>query len=486
LLTLALERNAAAAGNLLTEHQPCGLAVTRVGHNERKIMPPVVRFAPSPTGRIHIGNARTALINFLFVTKDRGRFILRFDDTDLARSREEYAEAIETDLKWLGITPDRIVRQSQRVGLYDAAAAKLRSMGRLYPCYETAEELERRRKRQQGRGLPPIYDRAALALSEAERQALEAQGRRPHWRFLLEHQVIHWNDLVRGDSHIDAASLSDPVLVREDGTYLYTLPSVVDDLDLKVSHIIRGEDHVTNTAVQIQLFEVLGGAGAAPVFGHHNLLTTASGEGLSKRSGALSIGTLRDEGIETLAVAACAVLTGTSDAVHPVQSLDELAAAFDFSHVSRNQARFDPAELKTLSARTLHQMSFAAARARLAAAGIDGPKAEPFWLAVRGNLETFADTKIWWDVVAGPVEPRIEEAGFIAAARQALPDEPWDQTTWGQWTNLLKASTGQKGRALFHPLRLALTGREQGPELAHLLPLIGRVKAEARLSGHAA
>ncbi|HEY0145304.1 MAG TPA: glutamate--tRNA ligase, partial [Methylovirgula sp.] len=429
-------------------------------------------------------NARTALINFLFVTKDRGRFILRFDDTDLVRSREEYALSIENDLKWLGIVPDAIVRQSQRFELYDAAAEKLRSVGRLYPCYETAEELERRRKRQQARGLPPIYDRAALSLTAEDRVALEAQGRKPHWRFLLDHTIIRWNDLVRGDSHIDSASLSDPVLVREDETYLYTLPSFVDDLDLKISHIIRGEDHVTNTAVQIQLFEALGGA--VPVFGHHNLLTTVSGEGLSKRSGALSIGTLRDEGIESLAAAAFAVLTGTSDAVHPVQSLNELAADFDFSHVSRNQAKFDPAELKSLSARTLHQMSFEAAEARLVAVGIEGPKAAYFWLAVRGNLEIFADVADWWGVVAGEIKPAIEDADFIAAARETLPAEPWDQATWSAWTNALKVRTNRKGRPLFHPLRLALTGREQGPELAGLLPLIGRAKAEARLSGHAA
>jgi glutamyl-tRNA synthetase len=321
-------------------------------------------------------------------------------------------------------------------------------------------------------------------LTAEDRAALEAQGRKPHWRFLLDHTIIRWNDLVRGDSHIDPGSLSDPVLVREDETYLYTLPSVVDDIDLEISHIIRGEDHVTNTAVQIQLFEALGGA--VPVFGHHNLLTTVSGEGLSKRSGALSIGTLRDEGIESLAVAAFAVLTGTSDAVHPVQSLNELAADFDFSHVSRNQAKFDPAELKSLSARTLHQMSFEAVEDRLAAAGIEGPKTEPFWLAVRGNLEIFADVADWWSVVAGEIKPAIEDADFVAAARETLPAEPWDQATWSAWTNALKARTNRKGRPLFHPLRLALTGREQGPELAGLLPLIGRAKAEARLSGHAA
>ena len=448
--------------------------------------PPIVRFAPSPTGRIHIGNARTALMNFLFAKKQHGHFILRFDDTDVARSKEEYAASIEFDLAWLGISPDRVVRQSLRFSLYQAAAEKLRAVGRLYPAYETAEELERRRRRQQARGLPPIYDRAALELTAAERARLEAEGRRPHWRFKLDHTVIRWDDLVRGESHIDSASLSDPVLLREDGTYLYTLPSVVDDIDLKVTHIIRGEDHVTNTAVQIQLFEALAGQGAAPLFGHHNLLTAASGEGLSKRSGALSIAALREEGIEPLAVAACAVLTGTSNSVHPVHSLDELAASLDLSHVSRTQARFDLEELRSLSARTLHHMSFEDAWERLTALGIAGPKAEDFWLAVRGNLSTFHEIVDWWDVVAGEIEPSVEDTDVLAAARETLPEEPWDAATFGRWTALLRERTNRKGKALFHPLRLALTGREQGPELAALLPLIGRVKAEARLSGRAA
>jgi glutamyl-tRNA synthetase len=445
---------------------------------------PIVRFAPSPTGRIHIGNARTALMNFLFAKKQHGRFILRFDDTDVARSKEEYAESIEFDLKWLGISPDALVRQSQRFALYEAAAAKLRANGRLYPAYETAEELERRRRRQQARGLPPIYDRAALELTAAERARLTAAGRRPHWRFKLDPTIVRWDDLVRGESHIDCASLSDPVLLREDGTYLYTLPSVVDDIDLKISHIIRGEDHVTNTAVQIQIFEAL--EGAQPLFGHHNLLTSASGEGLSKRSGALSIAALREEGIEPLALAACAVLTGTSDSVHPVHSLNDLAAALDLSHVSRTQARFDPAELRALSARTLHQMSFEDARGRLAAAGIAGPKAEDFWLAVRGNLAVFDEVADWWQVVAGEIEPGVEDADVLAAARATLPEEPWDAATFARWTDSLKERVQRKGKALYHPLRLALTGREQGPELAALLPLIGRVKAEARLSGRAA
>jgi glutamyl-tRNA synthetase len=447
---------------------------------------PIVRFAPSPTGRIHIGNARPALMNFLFARKHHGQFILRFDDTDLERSKEEYAQAIEVDLAWLGIHPDVVVRQSQRFSLYDAASAALRTAARLYPCFETAEELDRKRKRQQARGLPPIYDRAALELSADDIARFEAAGRRPHWRFRLDPAIVRWNDLVRGESHIDCASLSDPVLIREDGSYLYTLPSVVDDIDLKVSHIIRGEDHVTNTAVQIQVFLALAGAVPVPVFAHHNLLTTASGEGLSKRTGALSVGDLREAGIEPLALAACAVLTGTSDSVHPVQSLDELVAIFDLSHVSRNQARFDQTELGTLSARTLHQAPFESMRDRLASHDITGFKAQAFWLAVRANLSTFIEVLDWWRVVEGEIEPRIEEPEFLAVAQDLLPQEPWDEKTLGAWVEAVKARTQRKGRALFHPLRLALTGRDQGPELAALLPLIGRLKALARLSGRVA
>ena len=444
---------------------------------------PIVRFAPSPTGRIHLGNARTALLNALFARKAAGRFILRFDDTDAERSRQEYAEAIVDDLDWLGITPAVVVRQSDRFALYAAAADRLRAAGRLYPAYESADELDRRRKRQQARGLPPIYDRAALALSGSDRARLEAEGRRPHWRFRLDTVVVAWTDLVRGESRIDCASLSDPVLIREDGTYLYTLPSVVDDLDLAVTHVIRGEDHVTNTAVQVQLFEALGGA--APLFGHHNLLTTASGEGLSKRSGALSIGGLREAGIEPLAVAALAVLTGSSDAVQPMASLDDLAAIVDFTHISRNPARFDPAELAALSARTLHILPFGAVAERLETAGVAGPLAEPFWLAVRGNLAAFADIDQWWSVVRGPIEPVVEDALFLAAAAELLPPEPWDAQVWALWTGQVRAATARKGKALFHPLRLALTGNETGPALAALLPLIGYARASARLSGRA-
>ena len=438
-----------------------------------------VRFAPSPTGRIHIGNARTALVNWLYARKRGGRFLLRFDDTDLERSKREYADEIERDLSWLGVTPDAVYRQSERGALYDAAADRLRAAGRFYPAYETADELDRRRKRQQALGRPPIYDRAALKLTADERAALEAQGRKPHWRFKLAPTVVRWNDLVRGDSHIDCASLSDPVLQREDGSYLYTLTSVVDDIDLGITHIIRGEDHVTNTAVQMQIFEALGGA--VPGFGHHNLLVDASGEGLSKRTGSLSIRSLREDGVEPLAAAALAVLVGTSNAVRPVQSLEELAEMFEPSQISHASARFDPAELKALSARTLRETPYARLADRLQPLGVD----EPTWLAIRGNIDKLDEARLWREVIEGPVTPVIEDAAFVELAAGLLPPAPWDARTWGAWTNEVKRVSGRKGRELYHPLRLALTGRDSGPELAQLLPLIGWAKASARLSGRA-
>jgi glutamyl-tRNA synthetase len=443
---------------------------------------PLVRFAPSPTGYLHIGNARPALFNWLFARRHGGRFLLRYDDTDLARSKPEFAEAIPEDLGWLGIVPDLVIRQSDRLAIYDAAADTLRAAGRLYPCYETADELDRRRKRQLARGLPPVYDRAALKLTAEQRATLEAEGRKPHWRFLLEAREVAWDDLVRGASHVDCASLSDPVLVREDGSYLYTLPSVVDDAELGVTHVIRGEDHVTNTAVQIQIFEALGSG--VPVFGHHNLLTTASGEGLSKRLGHLSLRGLRESGVEALAVAALAVLVGSSDAVRPVSSLDELAGLVELAHVSRAPAKFDEHELEALSARTLHQLPYEAVAERLKALGVEG--GEAFWLAVRGNLAKLAEAKGWWQVVRGPLAPVVADPAFAATAASLLPPEPFDATTWKSWTQGVGAATGAKGKALFMPLRLALTGLEHGPELAALLPLIGRDKALKRLAGEVA
>lgn len=443
---------------------------------------PKVRFAPSPTGLIHIGNARTALMNALFARREGGTFVLRFDDTDKARSREEYAQAIARDLAWLGIAPDETVRQSDRTALHDEAAERLRAAGRLYPCYETQDELERRRKRQLARGLPPIYDRAALALTEEDRTKLEAEGRKPHWRFKLDPVEIVWNDLVRGECRVDCASLSDPVLVREDGAYLYTLPSVVDDAEMGITHVIRGEDHVTNTAVQIQIFTALGAP--SPAFAHHNLLTTASGEGLSKRLGHLSLSALRETGYEPLAVAALAVLVGTSEAVRPVADIDALAALVDFSGISRSPAKFDEHELENLNARIVHEMPFEAARERLEALGVGGGAA--FWDAVRGNLSRLPEAALWWPVVTGPVAPVIEDAAFCETAAGLFPEGPVDGATWGAWTQALKAATGRKGRALFMPLRLALTGRDHGPELAPLLPLIGADACLKRLRGESA
>jgi glutamyl-tRNA synthetase len=445
-------------------------------------MPVKVRFAPSPTGRLHIGNIRSAVFNWLFARREGGVFVLRFDDTDLERSKEEYVEGIRQDLTWLGLSWDEEFRQSDRLAFYQETAEKLKKAGRLYPCYETAEELERRRKRQMARGKPPVYDRAALQLTETEKQELEAEGRKPHWRFLLEHRPTGWDDLVRGPQEIDAASVSDPVLIRADGTPLYTFTSVADDAETGVTHIIRGEDHVTNTAVQLQIFEALGAK--APVFAHNNLLIGAQGEALSKRLGSLSIAGLREEGFEPLAVMTHAALIGTSEALHPQESLDALAKLFDFGKISRAPARFDSEELKGLNAKMLHATPFADVKDRLAARGIDG--GEAFWLAVRANLEIFPDVDRWWAIVRGPVDPVIEDAALCEKALAVLPPEPWDQTTWSNWTGAVKQATGAKGRGLFHPLRLALTGLERGPELKDLLPLIGHDRAAARLGGKSA
>ena len=442
-----------------------------------------LRFAPSPTGMLHVGNARVALINWLFARSQGGHFILRYDDTDTERSKPEFAQAIARDLQWLGATWDSDARQSDRLEQYEQAAAKLRAAGRLYPCYETPEELETKRKLQLARHKPPVYDRSALKLTDADKAALEAEGRRPHWRFLLDHEDVRWDDLVRGDSHAHAASLSDPVMIRADGSFLYTLPSVVDDIDMGVTHVVRGEDHVTNTAPQIQLFKALGAV--PPTFAHLALLTGADGQGLSKRLGSASLSDLRDEGIEPLALASLLSRMGTSQAVELAADMAELAQEFTFERISRASPRFDPRELDHLNAKRLHGLDWTEASARLAASGISG--ASPaFWEAIRGNLTRFAQAQDWWQVVTGPCAPVIEDAGFAAQALAVLPPEPWDQETWGKWTALVKEATGAKGKGLFHPLRLALTGRENGPELKNLLPLIGREKTVARLSGTSA
>ncbi|MDE1986664.1 MAG: glutamate--tRNA ligase [Alphaproteobacteria bacterium] len=441
-----------------------------------------VRFAPSPTGLLHVGNARTALLNFLFAKKAGGKFLLRIDDTDGERSKPEYEAAIIEDLGWLGIAHDLFARQSERADAHRVAAEKLKVAGLLYPCYETQLELDRRRQRQIASGRPPVYDRAALKLTDEDRAKLEAQGRKAHWRFRLSQSKVRWRDLIRGEVEIDTAHLSDPVLIREDGRFLYTLPSVTDDVDFQITHIIRGEDHVTNTAVQIEIFEALGAA--VPAFAHHPLLVGAGGEALSKRLGSLSLRLLREDGIEPMAADSYLAKTGTSDAVTPHAVLDELIAEFAVEKIGRAPAHFDPAELSNLNAKLLHTLPFGAVAARLTAAGIDGGAA--FWDTAKPNLTRFSEIGDLWTLVKGPLAPVVENAPLIAKAAEILPPEPWDEATWSSWTKAVAVATGAKGRELYHPLRLALTGREHGPELKKLLPLIGRAKALARLQGETA
>jgi glutamyl-tRNA synthetase len=442
----------------------------------------IVRFAPSPTGLLHVGNARTAMLNWLFARKEGGKFLLRIDDTDTERSKPEYERAILEDLAWLRLTHDGFARQSERSDAYQAAAERLKASGRLYPGYESADELERRRKRQIAMHRPPVYDRAALKLTTEERARLESEGRKPHWRFKLSQTKVRWRDLMRGDVEIDTAHLSDPVLIREDGRFLYTLPSVVDDVDFAITHIVRGEDHVTNTAVQIEIFEALGASVAT--FAHFPLLVGVGGEALSKRIGSLSLQEIRADEIEPLALASYLAKTGTSDPIELRPSLEVLVKEFDFAKVARAPAQFDPAELKGLNAKLLHSLSYTDVQERLAAIGI--PSSEAFWEAVKANLTHLSDAKDLWTLVAGPVTPAIEDAALVANAAELLPPEPWDETTWSAWTKAVSEATGAKGRALFHPLRLALTGRESGPEMKKLLPLIGRERAFSRLNGRPA
>jgi glutamyl-tRNA synthetase len=442
-----------------------------------------VRFAPSPTGRLHVGNIYIALHNWLYARKAGGEFLLRLDDTDRERSTEDFANGIKTDLEWLGLNWNLFDRQSQRLSIYDEAAERLREGSRLYPCYESAEELGLKRKVRLSQGKPPIYDRAALKLTDADRAKLEAEGKRPHWRFKLEPRRIEWNDLVRGPQHIDETSQSDPVLVREDGSYLYTLPSVVDDIEFAITHVMRGNDHVTNTATQIQIFEALGAT--APTFAHLPLLVDAAGEGLSKRLGSLSIGQMRDEGLEPMAINAYLAKIGTGDPAIPARGLDDLLPDHDLSKFGKSSPRFDPGELKHFNATLLHHLPFEEARRHLAARGLS--HVDPaVWDVARTNVEKLEDVAVWQSVVKGPVTPAIADTDFAAKAAELLPPEPWNAETWSAWTNAVKNATGRKGKELFMPLRQALTASDHGPELKLLLPLIGRERALKRLRGETA
>ncbi len=435
----------------------------------------VTRFAPSPTGFLHIGNLRTALHNWMFAKKAGGRFLLRIDDTDAQRSEERFVDAIRRDLAWLGLVPDGEERQSARFDRYEAVFAEMVASGRIYPAYETPEELDLRRKILAGRGLPPVYDRAALKLTDDDRARFEAEGRRPHWRFRLEAEPIEWDDMVRGSQKFDGSLLSDPVVRRADGSWLYLLPSVIDDADMGVTHVVRGEDHVSNTATQMQMFAAMGAV--PPAFAHEALLVGNEGK-LSKRLGSLGVEHFREAGIEPEAVVALLARLGTSDPVEAVVDPAPLIAAFDLGRFGRAPARFDEAELAQVNARIVHQLPYERVADKLPA-GMDAAA----WEAVRGNLERVADAADWWRVVTGPVDalPVAEEdRAFLTRAAEVAAGLDWADP-WGQLTSALKAETGRKGKALFLPLRRALTGMDHGPDMAALLPLIGRERAVERL-----
>jgi glutamyl-tRNA synthetase len=429
----------------------------------------VTRFAPSPTGLLHVGNLRTALMNWLIARQAGGTFILRLDDTDAERSKPEFADAIRRDLEWLGLGWDRLERQSDRLERYHAAAERLRGEGRLYEVFETAEELELRRRRQMAEGRPPVYDRAALRLKEVERDALRAE-RPGYWRYLLEEERVSWEDGILGPVSVDAASLSDPVLIRGDGQVLYTLASVVDDVEMGVTDVVRGADHVTNTAVQVQIMAALGAV--PPRFAHHSLLTGPGGEALSKRLGALSLAELRAEGVEPMALLSLMARLGTSDPVEPRATPDGLVAGFDLSRYGAAPVRFDPDELRALSAKVLHGLDYPAVAGDLAALGVDRPEA--FWDAVRENVATRGEIADWWALARDGAVPAVaeEDRGFVAEAAALLPPPPWDEGTWGAWTAAVKAATGRKGGALFRPLRRWLTGRDAGPDMGRLMPFL--------------
>ncbi|MEM9839521.1 MAG: glutamate--tRNA ligase [Pseudomonadota bacterium] len=446
-----------------------------------------VRFAPSPTGKLHVGNIRAALFNVLFAKGQGGTFLLRSDDTDQARSTTEYEEGIQRDLKWLGLEWQEFARQSERFSVYDDVAEHLKAEGLLYPCYETADELDRKRKLQRARGLPPVYDRAALELTEKDIAELEAEGRKPHWRYKLKQSEVRWNDLIRGDVAFDTGTMSDPVLIREDGGYLYTLPSCIDDVDFAVTHVVRGEDHVTNTAAQIEIFEAIiayRGEGALPTFAHHSLLVGKDGEGLSKRLGSLSIEGMREEGIEAAAITSLLARLGTSQPVEPVLDIDALAEGFSFDILGRAPARFDLDELKLLNAKVLHETPYTRVEKRLEKLGVS----LPLWNAVRGNLDQLSDAALWREVTEGEIDPVIddEDKEFCAVAAAKVANVSADAEGWSALTSALKSETGRKGKGLFMPLRKAMTGQARGPEMPDLFALMGKEKAAARLRGERA
>ena len=438
-----------------------------------------VRFAPSPTGNLHVGNLRTALVNYLFARKFDGHFMLRIDDTDEERSTVAFEESIRADLSWMGMTWESEDRQSNRLARYDEALADLVAKGRAYACYESPEELALKRKAQLGAGRPPVYDRAGLKLTDEAKAKFEAEGRKPHWRFLLDDAEVSWHDKVRGDVAYHMSSLSDPVLMREDGRVIYTLASVVDDIDHGITHILRGEDHVTNSAAQIQLFEALGAT--APTMGHVALLAGADGEGLSKRLGSLSIGELRANGLEPEAIASLLARIGTADPVVPQNDMAAIIDGFDISRFGRATAKFDPAELDAVNARIVQELDFDRVADRLDALGVGG--GADFWEAVRGNVAVVSEAADWWQICSAPITPVMDAPDVTKVAADLLPEGDLSADIWSDWTKAVAAATGAKGKGLFMPLRLALTGQTKGPEIAPLLVFMGRDRIIARLQG---
>ena len=432
----------------------------------------VTRFAPSPTGYLHIGNLRSALFNWVIARKSGGTFILRLDDTDPERSKEEYVDGIKEDLEWLGLTWDRVERQSERLDRYAAAADELRAAGRFYEAWETPTELDLKRKKLLNMGRPPVYDRAALALSEDEKAALRAERGAGVWRFKLEQERINWTDGILGDVSIDAASVSDPVLIRQDGQMLYTLASVVDDTEMGVTHVVRGADHVTNTATQIQIIRALGGQ--VPEFAHHSLLTGPAGEALSKRLGTLALRDLRDRGIEPMAVLSLMARIGSADPIELRDNHDDLIAGFDITRFGSAPTKFDVEDLVPMTARVVQNLKASDVDAPLAEAGVPGDLRAAYWEAVKGNISTRTEAGAWWPVFAGDVTPEVadEDRDFVTKAFGMLGDPPYAADTWSTWTDAVKAETGRKGRQLFMPLRLAVTGHARGPEMADVMPLL--------------
>ncbi|MGR3793419.1 glutamate--tRNA ligase [Vannielia sp. SX4] len=432
------------------------------------------RFAPSPTGYLHVGNLRTALFNWLIARKSGGTFILRLDDTDPERSKPEFADAIQQDLEWLGLTWDRVETQSSRLDRYEAAADKLREIGRFYECFETPTELDLKRKKQLNMGKPPVYDRAALELTEAQKQAYRDEGRTGHWRFKLDHARIEWTDGILGEISIDAASVSDPVLIRGDGQVLYTLASVVDDTEMGITNVVRGSDHVTNTATQIQIIEALGGT--VPSFAHHSLLTGPQGEALSKRLGTLALRDLRERGVEPMALLSLMARLGSADPVELRASHDELIEGFDLTKFGSAPTKFDVEDLFPLTHRHLAAQPLSAVAGEIEALGVPADQAERFWAVARENITVKADLQDWWKLFSEGATPLIaeEDADFVREAFAMLGEPPYTDATWSEWTSAVKEATGRKGKGLFMPLRKAVTGRERGPEMADVMPLLAR------------